>query len=93
MIAKIAWKNIVHRPLNTILCVCLIGFGVGIISVLLLMQQQIEQKFTRDLENIDLVVGAKGSPLQLVLSSVYHSDAPTGNIKLSEAQQRALMQM
>src|SRR6185436_9145305 len=30
--------------------------------------------------------GAKGSPMQLVLSSVFHLDAPTGNIPLEDAQ-------
>ncbi len=86
MLPKIAWKNLIHKPLNTALCVSLLMFGVGIISVLLLMQHQLEQKFERDLRDIDLVVGAKGSPLQLVLSAVYHLDAPTGNIKLAEAR-------
>ena len=33
-----------------------------------------------------MVVGAKGSPLQLILSAVYQIDNPTGNIPLSEAQ-------
>jgi putative ABC transport system permease protein len=32
------------------------------------------------------VVGAKGSPLQLILANVYHIDFPTGNIKLDEAK-------
>jgi putative ABC transport system permease protein len=32
----------------------------------------------RDLKDIDLVVGAKGSPLELALSAVYHVDAPSG---------------
>ncbi|MEM1322547.1 MAG: FtsX-like permease family protein [Bacteroidota bacterium] len=86
MLKKIAWKNIVYKPLNTALCVSLLFFGVGIISLLLLIQHQLEQKFARDLKDIDLVVGAKGSPLQLVLSAVYHLDAPTGNIKLAEAR-------
>ena len=86
MLGKIAWKNIVYKPLNTALCVSLLLFGVGIISLLLLIQNQLEQKFARDLKDIDLVVGAKGSPLQLVLSAVYHLDAPTGNIKLTEAR-------
>jgi putative ABC transport system permease protein len=54
--------------------------------VLLLVQHQFEQKMTRDAAGIDLVVGAKGSPLQLILSSVYHIDFPTGNIKMEEAQ-------
>jgi len=86
MLGKIAWKNIIYKPLNTALCISLLLFGVGIISLLLLMQHQIEDKFEKDLKNIDLVVGAKGSPLQLVLSAVYHLDAPTGNIKLAEAR-------
>ena len=86
MIGKIAWKNIVHKPLNSALCVILLIFGVGIISLLLSIQHQLEHKFEQDLQNIDLVMGAKGSPLQLVLSAVYHLDSPTGNIKLAGVQ-------
>ncbi len=86
MLGKVAWKNIIYKPLNSALCVSLLLFGVAIISLLLLIQNQLEQKFQRDLKNIDLVVGAKGSPLQLILSAVYHLDSPTGNIKLSEAR-------
>jgi putative ABC transport system permease protein len=40
----------------------------------------------RDARGIDLVVGAKGSPMQLILSAIYHADAPTGNIPLTAAQ-------
>jgi len=87
MLGKIAWNNITYKPLSSGLCICLILFGVGIISLLLLIDHQLEQKFERDLRNIDLVIGAKGSPLQLVLSAIYHLDAPTGNIKLSEAKE------
>jgi hypothetical protein len=36
------------------------------------------------MRRIDLVVGAKGSPLQLVLAGVFHADTPTGNIPLDE---------
>ncbi len=86
MLWKIAWKNIIYKPLSTALSICLLLFGVGIISLLLLIQNRLEQKFERDLENIDLVIGAKGSPLQLVLSAVYHLDAPTGNVKLADAR-------
>jgi len=83
---KIAWKNLIHRPINSGLCICLLMFGISIISLLILLQNQLEEKFERDLKNIDVVLGAKGSPLQLVLSSVYHLDSPTGNISYSEAQ-------
>lgn len=86
MTFKIILRNLFHKPLGTILSIILLMFGVGIISMLLLMQKSITEKFHNDLEDIDLVVGAKGSPLQLVLSSVYHVDAPTGNIKYKEAK-------
>ena len=37
----------------------------------------------RDARGIDLVVGAKGSPMQIILSSIYQLDVPTGNIPLA----------
>lgn len=82
----LSWKYLSFRPLATGLNVILLAFGLAIITVLLLVQHQFEQKMTRDAAGIDLVVGAKGSPLQLILSSVYHIDFPTGNIKVEEAQ-------
>jgi putative ABC transport system permease protein len=83
---KISWKYLTFRPLSTSLNVFLLALGLAIITVLLLIQDQFEKKMTQDAAGIDLVVGAKGSPLQLILSSVYHVDFPTGNIKLEEAQ-------
>ena len=82
----LSWKYLSFRPLSTGLNAILLAFGLAIITVLLLVQYQFEQKMTRDAAGVDLVVGAKGSPLQLILSSVYHIDFPTGNIKMEEAQ-------
>jgi putative ABC transport system permease protein len=82
----LSWKYLSFRPLSTGLNSILLAFGLAIITVLLLVQHQFEQKMTRNAAGIDLVVGAKGSPLQLILSSVYHIDFPTGNIKMEEAQ-------
>ncbi len=42
---------------------------------------------------IDMVIGAKGSPLQLVLASVLHLDNPTGNISYNEAKKIAKSRM
>jgi putative ABC transport system permease protein len=46
----------------------------------------LQRAFERDLAGIDLVVGAKGSPLQLILSGVLHLDVPTGNVPLQAVQ-------
>lgn len=83
---KISWKYLTFRPLSTGLNVFLLALGLAIITVLLLIQDQFEKKMNQDAAGIDLVVGAKGSPLQLILSSVYHVDFPTGNIKMEDAQ-------
>lgn len=82
---KLSWKYLISKPLSTGLNILLLALGLAIITVLILIQDQFENKMTKDAEGIDLVVGAKGSPLQLILSSIYHIDFPTGNIDLSDA--------
>jgi putative ABC transport system permease protein len=86
MIAKLAWKNLWFKPLNTILSLVLLTASVAIISLLILLQEQFEKQFSSNIDGVDLVLGAQGSPLQLILSSVYQVDAPTGNIDYKEAQ-------
>jgi putative ABC transport system permease protein len=74
------------RPLATALNLLLLALGIATITVLLLATAQLEDRMGRDARGIDLVAGAKGSPMQLVLSAVFHLDAPTGNIPLEDAQ-------
>lgn len=83
---KLAWKNITHRPLNLVLSMVLFGLGVGLIILLLLLNSQMKNNFDRNLADIDMVIGAKGSPLQMILCSMYHIDNPTGNITVGEAK-------
>lgn len=66
--------------------VLILAMGIALILTLLQMDERISQRFNNDLKGIDLVVGAKGSPLQLILSSIFHLDVPTGNIALEEAE-------
>lgn len=71
------------RPWNTALSVLLLALGVAMLVFVWLANSQLTRQLTRDVEGIDLVVGAKGSPLQLILSAVYHLDVPTGNVPLA----------
>jgi putative ABC transport system permease protein len=86
---KISWKSLWSKPLSSALNIMLIAFGTGILTILLLASTQIGEKLDNNSKDIDLVVGAKGSPLQLILSSIYYIDFPTGNIPLKEAQELA----
>ena len=74
------------RWLTSTLLVLLLAIGVATISLILHFSHQAEERLTRDARGVDLVVGAKGSPLQLILSSIYHMDIPTGNIPVKEAE-------
>lgn len=86
MLFKISWKNILDKKLNSFLCILLMTLGIAMISLLMLLGKQLQDKFAKNISGIDLVVGAKGSPLQLILSSVYQIDNPTGNVYLDDVQ-------
>jgi putative ABC transport system permease protein len=85
-ILKISWANLKDKKLNSFLSALLMTLGIGIISLLLLLNKQLDEQFRRNIKGIDMVVGAKGSPLQLILSAIYQIDSPTGNVSLAEAQ-------
>jgi len=81
------------RPLASALNLLLLALGVATITVLMLATEQLERRMGSDARGIDLVAGAKGSPMQLVLSAVFHLDAPTGNIPLAAADALAKNRM
>ena len=77
-------RTVRSRPLPAILTVLLLALGIATVIVVLLFQRELQDRIGRDARGIDLVVGAKGSGLQLVLSAVFHADVPTGNVPLPE---------
>lgn len=82
----LSWCYLWSRPLATVLNLLLLTLGLATVAFVLLAQDRVARAFERDLQGIDLVVGAKGSPLQLILAGVFHIDVPPGNIALSEVQ-------
>ncbi len=77
---RLAFANLRAAPLTSFINVLLFALGTASIVLLLLIGDQFARSVSRDARGIDLVLGAKGSPVQLILSSVYHADVPTGNI-------------
>jgi putative ABC transport system permease protein len=64
----------------------MLSVSVVIISSVIIITDTIKSSIRANNSNIDLVVGAKGSSLQLVMSSVYHADVPTGNINYKQVK-------
>ena len=85
----LAWANLLRDKLAAALNTALMAIGMATIVLLLLFGHHLEERMRGDAAGIDLVIGAKGSPSQLVLSAIYHADIPTGNIPLAEAQRWA----
>ena len=82
----LAWRYLVSRPLAALLNLLLLTLGLASITFVVIVSDQVTRAFQRDLAGIDLVVGAKGSPMQLILAGVFHIDVPPGNIALADAQ-------
>lgn len=86
---RLAWSYLAARPLLTALHVLMIATGMGTMVLVVLFTAQTEERLARDAKPVDLVVGAKGSPLQLILSAVMQVDVPTGNIDYAQAKKVA----
>ncbi len=78
----LSWHYLWSRPLGATLNILLLSLGLASITFLLLVSFQLDKAFDKDLAGIDVVVGAKGSPMQLILCGVFHIDVPPGNILL-----------
>jgi putative ABC transport system permease protein len=88
-IVSLVWNYLKAKPFNTIINIFLLALGIAVITILLLFNNQLQSSISKNGRGIDLVVGAKGSPLQLILCNIFHIDYPTGNIKLNEAEKIA----
>lgn len=76
----IAWNYLWSRKFTTFLTILSVALGVALISAVLTLRDETQRRFEEEQQAYDIVVGANGSPLQLVLSTMYFMDAPVGNI-------------
>ena len=83
---RLSFANLLMSPLSTAVNILLLALGTASIATLLIATHQLTETLTRDSADIDLVIGAKGSPLQLILAGVYHADVPPGNIALADTK-------
>lgn len=88
-IIKLSYRNTIAKPSQTFLTVLILALSIGLLLGVKQLNKVFESQLQQSLNGVDMVVGAKGSPLQLVLSSVLHIDNPTGNISYNEAKKIA----
>lgn len=83
----LAVASIRSRSLHAALCIAGAGAGIALLCAVFLLSSGVADGFVRNARGIDVIAGAKGSPLQLVLSSIYHADIPAGNIEMKDYEQ------
>lgn len=83
-IFRLSLRYVFQKKLNLALTLGLlvVSFAAWLLSVTL--EKSLQDNLAKNVSGIDMVVGAKGSPMQLLLSSVLFSDSPTGNISIDE---------
>ncbi len=79
----IAWRYLEGRRVASALTALSIALGVGLFVATTLLSRGIREGFIEGATDYSLVVGAKGSPTQLVLSVVFRMDTPTPNISMA----------
>jgi len=80
---KIAWRSIQTRALASTLTAVAMGLGVALVVAVLVIYEVVDHTYRRGGAGCDLIVGAKGDSLGLVLSSAYYLKKPIGNIPYS----------
>ena len=76
-------KQMRQRALSTWLTFLSVTLGVGLAIAILLLYREGDKLFAQSDYGFDILVGAKASPLQLTLNTIYHLDRSPGNIPYS----------
>ena len=88
-LSRIIWANARQRGLSSALTAMSVAVGVALAVAILVLRASVQDRFRLGYSGYDLVVGAKGSPLQLVLNIVYHLEASPGNVPYALAARLA----
>ncbi|MFN0052582.1 MAG: ABC transporter permease [Planctomycetales bacterium] len=76
----IAAKSVRQRALASTLTALSIALGVALMVTVLVINGVVTRMFSQSATGYHLVVGAKGSPMQLVLNTIYFMDRPIENL-------------
>jgi putative ABC transport system permease protein len=80
---QIVFKQMRQRALSTGLTILSVLLGVALVVGIMILRRGADNLFGQTDYGYDVLVGAKGSPLQLVLNTIYHIDRSPGNIPYS----------
>ena len=80
---KIAYRSIQHRSLASSLTALSMSLGVALVVTVLVINGVISKSFQQGAQGYDLILGPKGSELDLVMSTVFYNRKPMSLIPYS----------
>jgi putative ABC transport system permease protein len=83
MINFLTYKSIKNRKFTSFLCILSIALSVTLFLGIERIRNGAREGFTNTISKTDLIIGAKGGPLQLLLYTVFHIGGAVNNIRMS----------
>ena len=77
---KIAYRSIQFRSVSSILTAFSMSLGVAIVVTVIVIHGILNDSFNRSAQGYNLIIAAKGSPLDVVLSTVFYLRDPVGEV-------------
>ena len=85
-IIKIVRRNIMFKPLQSLIACLVVAAGIAMAVLVLLLADGVHSGLSSAAEPFPIVAGTKGSPNQLVLNTVFLKDTPMSNISYAEVE-------
>lgn len=76
----LAWRSLANRRFSAGLTVLTIAISVALLLGVERLRQEAHAGFLRSVSGVDLIVGARAHPVQLLLYSVFHLGEATQNV-------------
>ena len=86
-IPLIIYRSLRQHALSTLVTAASIALACGLLMTVWVVKVQSQKAFTETSTGFDGVLAARGSKLQIVLNSIFHLEASTGNIAASDYEQ------
>jgi len=89
MIFKLGIKSLLNRKMTSMLCCLSIALSIALLLGVERIRSTAKDGFTNTISGVDLLVGSRGSPVSLLLYSVFHIGEPVSNIRYSSYEEIA----
>jgi len=80
LLLSLAWRSLRNRPVTSLLTVAAVALSITLLLGVEQARRGMRESLTGTIKGTDLVVGARGGTLQLLLGSVFGIGSPTGSV-------------